>query len=93
VLGGRRIFAGEPEARLLIDECHDGPDLDAAAERATERLRGAAVVVNRRMLNLAEDPPDMFRRYMAEFVLQQAFRIYSPDVIDKVSRFSTAPHG
>jgi thioesterase DpgC len=45
------------------------------------------------MLNLAEDPPDMFRRYMAEFVLQQAFRIYSPDVIDKVSRFSTAPHG
>jgi len=40
------------------------------------------------MLNFAEEPPDEFRRYMAEFALQQALRIYADDVINKVSRFA-----
>jgi thioesterase DpgC len=39
------------------------------------------------MLNLAEEPPEEFRRYMAEFALQQALRLYSDDVIGKADRF------
>ena len=45
------------------------------------------MLANRRMLNHAEEPADEFRGYMAEFALQQALRIYSADVISKVSRF------
>ena len=90
ILEGRRIWASEPAARLVVDEVHDHAELDLAVERSVERLRGSAVLANRRMLNLAEEPPDEFRRYMAEFALQQALRLYSSDVIDKVGRFSAA---
>lgn len=89
ILEGRRIWAREPAARLLVDEVHDTDELDAAVERNVERLRGQAVVANRRMLNLAEEPSEEFRRYMAEFALQQSLRLYSEDVIGKVGRFST----
>ncbi|MER6079110.1 (3,5-dihydroxyphenyl)acetyl-CoA 1,2-dioxygenase DpgC [Streptomyces sp. NPDC001833] len=90
ILEGRRVYASEPEARLLVDEVHDQGDLDLAVERSVERMRGSAVLANRRMLNLAEESPDEFRCYMAEFALQQALRIYSSDVLDKVGRFSAA---
>lgn len=91
ILGGRRIWAGEPEARLLADEVVEPEELDAAIERALARLDGAAVLANRRMLNLAEETPDAFRAYMAEFALQQALRLYGEDVIDKVGRFAARP--
>ncbi len=89
ILGGRKIWATDPDAALLADEVvGPGEELDAAVERAVRRLRGPAVVTNRRMLNLAEEPPEEFRRYMAEFALQQALRIYGQDVLAKVGRFS-----
>jgi thioesterase DpgC len=88
ILEGRRIQANEPAAGLLIDEVHDQDGLDLAAERSLQRLRGPAVVANRRMLNFAEESVDAFRHYIAEFVLQQAIRLYSTDVIGKVGRFA-----
>ncbi|WP_433399585.1 (3,5-dihydroxyphenyl)acetyl-CoA 1,2-dioxygenase DpgC [Streptomyces sp. CA-146814] len=87
ILQGRRIRATEPDARLLIDEVVEPEEIDAAVAGAVDRLRGPAVVPNRRMLNLAEEPVDDFRRYMAEFALQQALRLYGEDVISKVGRF------
>jgi thioesterase DpgC len=90
ILLGRRIWATEPAARLLADEVVEPPDMDAAIARSLGRFRAPAVIPNRRMLNLAEEPPDDFRRYMAEFALQQALRLYSEDVIEKVSRFRPA---
>lgn len=88
ILEGRRIWASEPQARLLVDEVVDPRELDAAVERSLERLDGEAVLANRRMLNLAEEPADAFRAYMAEFALQQALRLYGEDVIHKVGRFA-----
>jgi thioesterase DpgC len=90
ILLGRRIWATEPAARLLVDEVVEPPDMDAAIARNLGRFQAPAVIPNRRMLNLAEEPPDEFRRYMAEFALRQALRLYSEDVIDKVSRFRPA---
>ncbi|MEV4583285.1 (3,5-dihydroxyphenyl)acetyl-CoA 1,2-dioxygenase DpgC [Nonomuraea jabiensis] len=90
ILAGRRIPADEAQARGLIDEVHDPDNLDLAIERSLQRLRGPAVIANRRMLNFTEEPLDGFRRYMAEFALQQALRMYSTDVVTKVSRFSVA---
>ncbi|QXJ26453.1 enoyl-CoA hydratase/isomerase family protein [Actinomadura graeca] len=91
ILGGRRIWATEPEARLLADEVVEPELLDGAVEAAVLRLDGEAVVANRRMLNLAEEPPEEFRRYMAEFAFQQSLRLYGEDVLEKVGRFAGRP--
>ncbi|MDR3082930.1 MAG: enoyl-CoA hydratase/isomerase family protein, partial [Streptomyces sp.] len=90
ILGGRRLRAGEPEARLVFDEVHESEALDEAVEGALSRLRGSAVLANRRMLNLAEESQSEFQTYMAEFALQQSLRLYSSDVIEKVGRFTAA---
>ncbi|TXS41867.1 (3,5-dihydroxyphenyl)acetyl-CoA 1,2-dioxygenase DpgC [Streptomyces sp. OR43] len=90
ILGGRRLRASEPEARLVFDEVHESEELDEAVEAALGRMRGSAVLANRRMLNLAEESRTGFQSYMAEFALQQSFRLYSPDVIDKVGRFAAS---
>jgi thioesterase DpgC len=87
ILGGRRIRATDPEARLLVDEVVAPDEMDAAVERGLARLSGDAVVANRRMLNVAEEPPDALRAYLAEFALEQALRIHDGDVIGKVGRF------
>lgn len=91
ILGGRRIGATDPEARLLVDEVVEPDAMDAAVERSLARLDGDAVLANRRMLNLAEESPDAFRAYLAEFALQQALRLYGQDVIDKAGRFGGRP--
>jgi thioesterase DpgC len=88
VLWGRRIHATEPDARMLLDEVVEPDRMDAAVAESLERLDSPAVVPNRRMLNLADEPPELFRAYMAEFAMQQALRLYSPDVIGKVGRFT-----
>ncbi|ANN20055.1 enoyl-CoA hydratase [Amycolatopsis orientalis] len=88
ILGGRRIRADEPDARSLVDQVVPPEEMDAAIESALAALDGDAVRANRRMVNLAEEPPDGFRRYMAEFALQQALRIYGADVIGKVGGFA-----
>ncbi|WP_280671806.1 (3,5-dihydroxyphenyl)acetyl-CoA 1,2-dioxygenase DpgC [Kitasatospora sp. MAP12-44] len=90
VLWGRRIQAAEPDARLLVDEVVEPDRMDQAVAESLERLDSPAVVTNRRMLNLAEEPPEQFQQYMAEFAMQQALRLYSQDVIGKVGRFSAA---
>ena len=75
--------------QLLVDEVADPFELAEAIEKSLQRLQSPAVAANRRMLNLAAEPRDEFRRYMAEFAVQQALRLYSEDVIGKVSRFSS----
>jgi thioesterase DpgC len=88
ILDGRRIWATEPAAALLVDEVVDPAELDAAVERSVSRFQGDAVTANRRMINLAEESVDELRVYLAEFALQQALRIHGTDVIDKVTRFA-----
>jgi (3,5-dihydroxyphenyl)acetyl-CoA 1,2-dioxygenase len=90
ILEGRRIWATEPAARLIVDEVVEPPELAEAIEKSLDRLQSPAVVANRRMLNFAEEPLDEFRRYMAEFAVQQALRLYSADVIGKIGRFSAS---
>ncbi len=87
ILQGRRVWASEPAARLLVDDVADPRDLDLAIDKSLGRLQCPAVIANRRMLNLAEEPPDEFRRYMAEFAMRQALRLYGDDVIGKAGRF------
>jgi len=88
ILRGRRILATDPEAAGLIDEVVEPAEVNAAVEAAVEWLSGPAVIANRRMLNLADEPDEQFRAYLAEFAVQQALRLHSADVIGKVGRFS-----
>jgi thioesterase DpgC len=90
ILDGKSIGARDPEATLLCDEVVAPERVGAVALAAAERLASPAVAVNRRMVNLAEEPPDAFRAYASEFALVQALRLHSADVLDKVHRFSTA---
>ncbi|MEU8653502.1 (3,5-dihydroxyphenyl)acetyl-CoA 1,2-dioxygenase DpgC [Streptomyces sp. NPDC048737] len=88
ILSGRKLWAREPEAGAVCDEVVDPKLMDASVEAAVARLASPAVVPNRHMINLAEEPMDRLRAYAAEFALEQALRLYSADVIDKVDRFS-----
>ncbi|MFF4920730.1 MULTISPECIES: (3,5-dihydroxyphenyl)acetyl-CoA 1,2-dioxygenase DpgC [unclassified Kitasatospora] len=84
ILGGRKIWAREPDAAALFDEVVEPKAMDAAVEAAAARLASPAVVANRHMLHHAEEPVETFRHYLAEFALQQALRLYGLDVIAKV---------
>ena len=86
ILWGRRIYAGEPESRLVFDEIVEPSDMDEAVERSLRQLASPAVAANRHMLIHSEEPLDMFREYLAEFSPRQAVRLYSADVIEKTSR-------
>ncbi|MEO6082230.1 MAG: (3,5-dihydroxyphenyl)acetyl-CoA 1,2-dioxygenase DpgC [Umezawaea sp.] len=88
ILWGRQIWANETDARLLFDDVVDPRAVGDAVEASVDRLDSPAVVTNRHMLNLAEEPPAAFRAYMAEFALQQAIRLYGDDVVAKVGRFA-----
>ncbi|MFF9179056.1 (3,5-dihydroxyphenyl)acetyl-CoA 1,2-dioxygenase DpgC [Streptomyces sp. NPDC014793] len=86
ILGGQRIRALDREAALVCDEVVAPEEVDAAVERATHALDNPAVVANRHMLNHAEESPEAFRRYLAEFAFIQANRLYDMDVLDKLRR-------
>jgi thioesterase DpgC len=91
ILDGRRIWANETAAGLLVDEVVEPAGMLTAIERSLSRLQSPAVAANRSMLNFPEESQDEFRRYMAEFAVQQALRLYGADVIGKVSRFRGKP--
>jgi (3,5-dihydroxyphenyl)acetyl-CoA 1,2-dioxygenase len=86
ILFGRKIWAHDPDAQLLFDEVVDSPEIEAAIERNVQQLSSPAVVANRHMLNLADESPDSFLRYAAEFSWIQAERLYSQDVLAKTGR-------
>lgn len=86
ILYGRRISAGEPDARHIFDEVVAPSEIEAAIESNVRQLSSRAVSANRHMMNLAEEPVETFLRYAAEFALVQAERLYSDDVLEKVYR-------
>lgn len=84
ILRGRRIQVQEAEAAGLVDDVMESSEMDGAIERAVAELDSEAVVANRRMSRLVDEPLDRFREYMAEFSLAQSQRIYSPDVLERL---------
>lgn len=88
VLGGRRVAAIDADARAFCDEVVATADLDGRTQEVAELLAAPAVMPNKLMLALAQEPQDEFRRYAAEFCVVQAERMYSPDVLGKVGAFA-----
>jgi (3,5-dihydroxyphenyl)acetyl-CoA 1,2-dioxygenase len=86
-----RDFAAEsPEGRLLCDEIVEGDDaMEAAVARAAAELQSAgrtSLVANRRALRVGAEPIDLFRQYMATYAREQAYCLYSPALVDNLTR-------
>ncbi|PXX60923.1 thioesterase DpgC [Nocardia tenerifensis] len=92
ILWGRKLWATEPEARLVLDSVVEPAAMDREIDEAAARLASPAVVANKHMLVGAEEPQDVFRRYLSEFALQQAKRLYAADVLTKTGRFTQGVH-
>ena len=66
-----------------------GDALDEAIERAAADVMSAgptSLVANRRQLRVAQEPLELFRRYMASYAREQAYCFYSPALIDNLER-------
>jgi thioesterase DpgC len=89
VMAERRIDCASPEGRLICDEIVPAADMDAALARTVEKLTGSGVVSaagNRRAFRVAEEPLDLFRRYMAVYAREQASCHFSPALIANLER-------
>lgn len=88
ILSGRKISATSLQAQYFCDEVVTAEEIDKAVEASIEAFSQPAVIANRRMLNFTEESRTTFLKYMSEFAYIQATRLYSTDVLSKVSRFA-----
>jgi thioesterase DpgC len=85
-----RVFpADSAEGRLLADHVLDRDEIESTVRRLAEDLVApgrTSLLANRRMLRISREPLDLFRRYMANYALEQARCLYSPALIDNLER-------
>jgi thioesterase DpgC len=86
IFGGRRLEMTDPQVRLVCDTVVDTDQVDAVVNRAVEELANPAVGANRRVLHLAEEPPQQFREYMAAYAGEQCHRLFSADLVRNLER-------
>ena len=89
ILYGRRIDCDTPEGRLICDEIAAPAAIDATLEQVVDGFTSSGVVSaagNRRAFRIAEEPLDMFRRYMAVYAREQAACHFSPALIANLER-------
>ena len=89
ILSGRRLDCDTPEGRMICDEIVAPGEMDAALDRVAHDLTSSGIVSaasNRRAFRVAEEPLDMFRRYMAVYAREQAYCHFSPALIANLER-------
>jgi len=89
ILYGRRLDCDTPEGRLICDEVAAASEIDGALEQVVDNFTSSGVVSaagNRRAFRVAEEPLDVFRRYMAVYAREQAFCHFSPALIANLER-------
>ena len=94
IMAGRRLDCDSPEGRLICDEIVSAREMDAALARVVEDFISSGVVSaagNRRAFRVAEEPLDLFRRYMAVYAREQADCHFSPALIANLERNWNAP--
>jgi len=93
ILSDRRFDCDTPEGRLICDEIAPPDSMDAALDRVIANLTSSGVVSaggNRRALRVAQEPLDLFRRYMAVYAREQAYCHFSPALIGNLERYWNA---
>lgn len=90
ILNDLRIDCDSPEGRMICDLIVEDDDLDSALQQAIDRITTSGVVSaasNRRAIRVAQEPVDMFRRFMAVYARDQAYCHFSPALIANLERF------
>ncbi len=85
----RSFAADDPDGQLLADEVVPTSEMDDAIRRAAAELTSAGMtsaVANRKALRVAQEPLDLFRRYMSNYAREQAYCLYSPALIDNLEQ-------
>jgi (3,5-dihydroxyphenyl)acetyl-CoA 1,2-dioxygenase len=89
ILSGREWIAGEPDAEMLVDETVEQGEIDDAVARRLSELTDSGLVnavANRRMMRIGEEPPDVYRQYMATYAREQAYCHLSPALVNNLER-------
>ena len=84
IMHGRRLECDSAEGRLICDEVVPPADIDAALARAIDGMTNSGVVsavANRRGFRVAQEPIDLFLRYLAVYAREQAYCHFSPALI------------
>jgi thioesterase DpgC len=85
----RSFPADSPEGLMLADEVVAPGDIEGAIRRASAEVVSAGATslgANRMALRQAQEPLDLFRRYMSNYSWQQARCLYSSALIDNLER-------
>jgi thioesterase DpgC len=89
ILYGRRLDCDTPEGRLICDEIAAPAEIDSALQQVVDGFTSSGVVSaagNRRAIRIAQEPLDLFRRYMAVYAREQAYCHFSPALIANLER-------
>jgi (3,5-dihydroxyphenyl)acetyl-CoA 1,2-dioxygenase len=89
IMSGRRLDCDTPEGRMICDEIVAPGEMDTALTRVIASFTDSGVVSaagNRRAFRVAQEPLDMFRRYMAVYAREQAYCHFSPALIGNLER-------
>jgi len=91
----RTFPADSPEGLMLADEVVSPAEMDATIRHAASEVVSAGTASlsgNRLALRQVQEPLDVFRRYMANYSVQQAHCLYSPALIANLERNWNARH-
>lgn len=89
VMNDLRLDCASPEGRMICSEIAPSDAMDAAITNTVERLTGSGVVSaagNRRAFRIAQEPLDIFRRYLSVYAREQAYCHFSPQLIANLER-------
>jgi (3,5-dihydroxyphenyl)acetyl-CoA 1,2-dioxygenase len=93
ILSGREWTAGEPDADLICDEVVEADEIDAAIDNRVRALTSSGLVnaaANRAAMRVGEEPPDLFRQYMATYAREQAYCHLSPALVHNLEEHWSA---
>lgn len=89
IMNERRLDCASPEGRMICDEVVPPGEVDAAIAAIVDRLTNAGVISaagNRRAIRIAQEPLDVFRRYMSVYAREQAHCHFSPALVRNLER-------
>jgi thioesterase DpgC len=89
IMMGRRLDCDSPEGRMICDEVVPAEQMDEALAAIIDGMTNSGVVSavsNRRAFRIAQEPLDMFRRYVAMYAREQAYCHFSPALIANLER-------
>jgi thioesterase DpgC len=89
IMNERRIDCDSPEGRMICDEVVAPERMDSSIKNIIERLTSSGVVSaagNRRAFRIAQEPLDVFRRYMSVYAREQAHCHFSPALISNLEK-------